>query len=126
MSCRRALGRQRRVLTRSWVCAAQLVELPPHVLLLALPSRAQLLEIANPVAGLDPGRMTCCHCASHLHGTRIPIEQLGLRLAVEERVVLMLAVKGDKASPELTELPRAGGPPIDSGRAALAELALEH
>ncbi len=122
----RSLGRQMLVFPCAGVRRAQLVELPPHVLMLALTTGPQLLEVAQRAAGLEPRRVRDRHRGALLQRRRVPVEQLGLRLAVEQRVMLMLAVERDQVAPALTQRLGGRGPSVDAGRASLAELALQH
>ncbi len=126
MPCRRSFCREFFVFACVRVRRAELFELPSHVLLLALAAGPKLLEVANLAAGLDPRRISDGDRGPLLHRARIPVEQLGLRLAVEQRVVLVLAVQRHQVASELAQ--RLGGrrPSVDARRASLAQLPLQH
>ena len=65
------------------------------------------------------------HRAAQLPRARISIEQVGLGLVVQQRMVLVLSMDGDEVAAELAQLRRVGGAAVDAGRAPLAQLPLE-
>ena len=90
MPNRGPLRRELCVLARIWISRAQLLELPPHVLLLALTSRAKPFQVRKSIDRGDPARMGGGDGGSQLVRACIGVQQLGLRIHVEEGVVLVL------------------------------------
>src|SRR4029077_1336219 len=77
----------------------------------------------------DPRRVRRGDSCSRLERAPIAIEELGLRVAVEECVVLMLAVDAHEPLAKLAQLARRGGAAVYLGRARFfrssTELALQ-
>src|SRR5712692_5947307 len=119
MPHRRALRAESLVLAGLEVGLAELVELPAQVLLLALPTRPELLQVAFRRCRRNPRPVCRRNPGAQVDGAGICIEQLGLRLVVEQRVVLVLTVERDEAVAQLAQLAGRGGPAVDSRRAAL-------
>ncbi len=123
---RRALRAQLGVLARAEVGIPQLVELPPQEVLLTPVAQTHRLQLAERADRRRPCRVSCGDSRPQLASPRITIDQLGLCIRVEKRVVLVLPVNRDQVAPELAELCRVRRPAVDFRRAALAELSLEH
>ena len=66
------------------------------------------------------------HCRTQVHRPCVPVEKLGLCLAVEQGMVFVLPVQRDEAATQLAQLFGRCRSPVDSCRAPFAELALEH
>src|SRR5450756_2170794 len=111
-----------RVLAGMGIRRAQLFELPPQVLLLALSPGSELVEVAQGADRRRPLRMRCGDSSSQLDRPGIAVQQLGLGVRVEQRVVLVLTVQRDQATTELAQLAGAGGAPVDARAATLSEL----
>jgi hypothetical protein len=62
---------------------------------------------------------------SHFERARIRVEELGLRVRIQERVVLVLSVNRHEAVAQLAQLPRRRCPTINPSSAPLAKLALQ-
>ena len=71
---RGALGRQLSILACVRVRCAKLFELPPQVLLLALSTRPEPLEVADLVDLLGPGRMRGGYSGSQLDRPGVPVQ----------------------------------------------------
>src|ERR1700682_2756901 len=65
-------------------------------------------------------------CGSQLNRPGIAVQQLGLRVRVEQRMVLVLAVQRDQAAAKFAQLAGVGWTAVDACGAALAELPLEY
>src|SRR5439155_10606199 len=89
----------------------QLVELPAQVLQLALTARAQLFEIAHRVRRRDPGAVGRSDTGAKVQRASVRIEQLGLSIAVEQSVVLVLPVQRNQPVAQLTQLARVADRP---------------
>jgi hypothetical protein len=113
------------VLTRMWVRCAQLLQLPAKVFLLAAATRSKLVEIAECADRRHPRRVACANGRPQVNRARVPVEQLGLRFSVEQRLVLVLTVKRDQATADLAQLAGVGRSPVDTRSATLPQLALK-
>jgi hypothetical protein len=65
------------------------------------------------------------HGGAKLERGPIAVEQVGLRLGVQQRVVLVLSVYGDQRASQLAKLAWVGLAPVDPRGTTLAKLALE-
>jgi hypothetical protein len=65
-------------------------------------------------------------CRPQLSSAGVTVDQLGLCIGVEKRMVLVLPVDRDQVAPKFAELCGVRRPAIDLRRPALAELSLEH
>jgi len=123
MPHRGALGAQSLILSRLRVGLAQLFELPAEVLLLAPPPRAQLFEITQDVRRRDGCGVSRRHARPQLESATVRVEQRGLGVGVEQRVMFVLAVQRHEPVAQLAQLSRRGGSRVDACRASLADLA---
>src|SRR5207237_3691683 len=101
----------------------QLVELPAQVLQLALTARAELFEVTHRVRRRDPCAVGRADAGAKVQRASVRIEQLGLSIAVEQSVVLVLPVQRNQPVAQLTQLARGGRATIDPSRPAFADLA---
>ena len=92
-----AFSRQGLVLSRLRVDLAELLKLPSQVVPLALSPRTKLFELPHRIRRRGPGGVSDGDCGAKLERPAVGVQQLGLRVAVEQRVVLMLAVEGDES-----------------------------
>jgi hypothetical protein len=121
-----ALGSQLRVFAKPQPCVPKLVELPAQVFLFPIPARTHRLELGDGIGRGRPRGVSRSHCGPDLSRTRVSVDELGLRLGVEQRVMLMLAVNRDQVATELAELRRIGRAAVDACRTAFSKLALEN
>ena len=63
---------------------------------------------------------------SMFEGAGVAVEEVGLRVGVEQCMVLVLAVHSDQVATQLTQLTRVGVPPIDSCGTSLAKLSQQN
>ena len=122
---RRSFGGKRLVLARREVRVPQLVELPAHVLALALAAGTKLFEVAERARRREPRPVRGGDGRARIQRSGIRVEQLGLRLGVQQRVLSVLAVDRDEPLADLAQLPRTDRAAVDSGCRAFADLALE-
>lgn len=58
-------------------------------------------------------------------GSGVTVEELGLSVGIEQRMVLVLAVQPHQGATQLAQLARVGRTSVDTCTAALPELPLE-
>src|ERR1700720_2492382 len=62
----------------------------------------------------------------HLTAAGVTVQQVGLRVRIEQRMVLVLSVDRHQVATELAQLGRARVASVNPGGAALSQLAFEH